>query len=641
MALSIRMSFEQDFSDLYNSFTTTESGKEFLRLAGIQRQNLDLPEMVDKFFNNHVGDMSVNPNANVGNSKNPITYSHEIVSPAYKLAGFYLLWKQMKEDWGLEEANDLMKKMIIGTFYFHDATKILVPYCFAASTSHIMESGRPYGQLTSKPPKRLQSFMGAVTEYTMDLSQEFAGAIALGDLLINVAYFAERDKLSRKEVENELQSFVHVMLNPFRVGGDSPFTNISIFDEPNIKNLFSNYTYPNGKSPAEEPYLSKIKEVQKIFVEFMYKKDPTTGMPYKFPVTTANIFVEKDEEGHGRAIDEEFLDMISEYNREGLFNIFVTDDIAKLASCCRLQSNITDLMKFKGIDSFGNGGLSIGSHRIVTLNFYRLCRRFKGKGNEEEFKDYLTEYLDKTCKILKSHRNLLKRMIDQKFLKFFTLGWINLDRMFFSTIGMNGMWEGFKELGFDILDNGDLHKATEVFTLINDIVTNLSDKYQMPINMEQIPAETAAITLAKTDKLYFNDEEQAYKMYANQFIPLWEDIDLYKRAEVDGELDKYFSGGVISHLNISSKPTKKAMRKLISFAIGCGMSHFALNPIYSKCVKCDATSFGKIDVCPKCESKEISYLTRVVGYFTPVASWVNERRNWEFNQRKWKELGKE
>ena len=179
--LNVRMSFKQEFSEFYNSFTTTDKGKEYLKLTGIQRQNLDLPYMVDQFFNNHVGDISINPNANVGDSKNPITYSHEIVSAAYKITGLYFLWTQLVDDWGLEEANDLIKKFIVGSLYLHDATKILMCYCFAASTSNIIFEGRPYGPLMSKQPKRLQSFVGAVTEYAMDLSNCFAGAIALGD----------------------------------------------------------------------------------------------------------------------------------------------------------------------------------------------------------------------------------------------------------------------------------------------------------------------------------------------------------------------------------------------------------------------------------------------------------------------------
>ena len=632
--LNIRMSFEQDFSDLYNSFTNSDKGKEFLRLTGIQRQNLDLPEMVNQFFNNHIGDMSVNGNANVGNNKSPTTFSNEIVSPAYKLVGIYMLWQQLVEDHGLDTANDLIKKYIIGTVYIHDSTRLLVPYCFSASTSNILFEGRPYSPLQSKPPKRLQSFVGACTEYAMDLSLSFCGAVAFGDFLVNIAWFAEKDKLSDSVIQNCIQSFTHVMQNPFRIGGDSPFTNISVFDEPNLNKLFENYQYPDGNSPLKEPWLSSVKKVQEIFLKFIAAKDPITKMPYRFPVTTLNLFVED-----GKVKDEEFLDLVTTHNREGLFNIFVTDDIAKIASCCRLTSSITDLMKFRSVDSFGNAGINIGSSRIVTLNFYRLCRRFKGKN--DEFDTYLKNYLDAACKVLSSHRKILKRLIDSNFLKFFKLGWINLDKMFFSTIGLTGMWEGFKELGIDILEEEGLKQACGIFSQINAIVETLSEKYQMPVNLEQIPGETAAITLAKKDKLFFNDEEQAYKLYANQFIPLWEDVDLYRRAEVDGTLDKYFNGGVISHLNISSKPTKKAMKKLIEFAVEKGLSHFALNPIYSKCAKCDTTSFGKIDSCPKCESKEINYLTRIVGYFTPVSSWVNERRNWEFNQRKWKELGKE
>jgi len=294
-------------------------------------------------------------------------------------------------------------------------------------------------------------------------------------------------------------------------------------------------------------------------------------------------------------------------------------------------------MEFRGVDSFGNGGNNIGSHRIVTLNFYRLCRRFQG--NDEELAKYIREYLNGAAKVLRSHRNLIKDMIDLGFLKFFTLGWINLDRMFFSTIGINGIWEGLRELGINVRTDEGLAIAGQHFDMINREVTKLSNKFKMPINIEQIPAESAAITLAKKDALYFNDDEPRYSIYANQFVPLWEDVDLWERAKIDGYLDRHFSGGLISHLNISSKPTKRQMRKLIEHAVSCKLSHFALNPVYSKCLECGDVSFGRIDTCPKCENKVIEYMTRIVGYFTPVSGWVKHRREWEFGQRKWKELG--
>ncbi len=630
--LSIRMDFDPDFVDFYNSFASNAKGNDYLKLTGIQRANLDLPAMVDHFFSKHIGDFSVNPNSSVGDNKNHVTYSHEIVNAWYKLMGIYKLWQQMKEDWGLEEANDLTKKFIIGTFYIHDATKLMIPYCFAASTSLLMSQGRPYGPLHSHAPRRLRSFVGQVTEYTMDLSQEFAGAIALGDFLVNVAWFTQKEDLSDKQIENELQSYIHVMLNPFRIGGDPVFSNISIFDEPNLRNLFANYTYPDGSSPLQPKYLREIKRVQRIFMKFMAKKDPTTGMPYRFPITTLNIFVE-----NGQVVDEEFLGEAAHINREGLFNVYITNDSAKLASCCRLQSDITDLMEFKGIDSFGNGGLNVGSHRVVTLNFYRICRRFKGDLNGA-FAKYLSDYLNKIAKILRSHRNMLKKMEKTPFLKFFNMGWIDLDRMFFSSVGMIGMWEGFNELNIDILTEEGLTKAQKYLIIINKELKKLSKKYKMPINMEQIPGESAAMTLARKDRFYFNDDIPQHKIYGNQFIPLWENVDLWKRAKVDGALDKHFSGGLISHLNISEGLTKAQHIKLIKFAIECGLSHFAPNPIFSKCNKCDFVTIGKLKSCPECGGRKIEFLTRIVGYFTPVAAWHKERREWEFEQRQWQEL---
>ena len=45
--------------------------------------------------------------------------------------------------------------------------------------------------------------------------------VALTDM-VDMAY--------NKYIEDLIQQFVHVMHNTFRIGGDSPFTNVSIFD---------------------------------------------------------------------------------------------------------------------------------------------------------------------------------------------------------------------------------------------------------------------------------------------------------------------------------------------------------------------------------------------------------------------------
>lgn len=647
--IRVDMNFPQEFMDLYNKFNATSKGKEYLELSGISRDKLDIATISKQYFENHTSDVSVDPNANVGQRKSLNTFTSEVTKGLMKLDGYFLLWKYVEKLYGLEKANKLIADCISGKFYPHDLTKISVPYCVAISTFNIMIKGRPYGTLTSKPPKRASSFIAQCIEHLMTLSQEFAGAVAFGDLLVNYAWYINKEcqgvledkeelkyrskicqgdlkKDIEKKIENDFQSFTHVANNNFRVGGDSPFSNVSLYCRETLKNMFSDYRYPDGTSPLD--IINTIMEVQKIYMKFMSKKDPETGVPYRFPIVTVSLFVDEENRDVG---DKEFLNTLAECNTEGIFNIFITNDKAKIASCCRMINNKTDLMDYKGIDSFGNGGLNIGSHRVVTVNLVRLAKKSKSL---EDFMSRLEVEMDGAGKILVAHRNLIKDRIEQDFLQFFKpLRWLDLDSMFFSTIGISGIYEAFKHLGYNLINTQD--EVIQMMKHCNDIINKMAGIYQVPFNLEQVPAEGAAINLAKKDKVYFGENEDL--LYSNQFIPLWENIDLISRAKIDGKLSKYFGGGVISHLNISAQTSKKQMIDLISFAASCGLDHFALNPCFAKCED-DHMSLTSGDVCLVCGKPIVEKYTRVVGYMTPVSAWNKERREFEFPLRKFTDL---
>jgi len=642
--IRVDMDFPKEFVDLYNRFNSTQKGKEYLELSGISRDKLDIATISKQYFENHISDVSIDPNSNIGQRKNLNTFASEISKGLMKLDGYFLLWKYLKKIFGTEDANNLISKCINGEYYPHDLIKINVPYCVAISTFNIMIQGRPYGILHSRPPKRASSFIAQCIEHLMSMSQEFAGAVAFGDLLVNYSWYINkeyheilngtcRDKddedvvsMIEKKIENDFQSFTHVANNTFRVGGDSPFSNISLYCRQTLKNMFKHYRYPDGTSPLD--IMNTIMAVQNIFMKFIANKDPISGIPYRFPITTVNLFVD----GKTREVNDlEFLEDLAENNSEGVFNIFITNDKARIASCCRMVNNKTDLMNYKGIDTFGNGGLNLGSHRVVTINMVRIARKSK---DFDDFKERLEIAMHNTAKILIAHRQLIKDRINQNFLMFFKpLKWLDLDTMFFSTIGYNGIYESFEYLNYDLID--DQKCAIEIFELCNKIMNDLAGQYQIPFNIEQIPAEGAAVNIAKKDNVYFGEDQ--HLLYANQFIPLWKDIDLISRAKIDGKLSKYFGGGVISHLNISSKTSKQQMIDLIKFAASCGLDHFALNCCFSKCEN------GHINVtngtiCPTCGSDIKEKFTRIVGYLTPVSDWVKERRTFEFPRRKFGEL---
>lgn len=350
--IRVDMAFPKEFVDLYNKFNYTQKGKEYLELSGISRNKLDIATISKDYFENNTSDVSVDPNANVGQRKSLNTFTSEITKGLLKLDGYFLLWKYLERLYGIEDANNLISGCISGKYYPHDLTKINVPYCVAVSTFNIMIKGRPYGTLYSKPPKRSSSFIAQCIEHLMSMSQEFAGAVAFGDLLVNYAWYINkefeglleddeelksRNKMCRDDllknieskIENDFQSFTHVANNNFRIGGDSPFSNVSLYCRQTLKNMFEHYRYPDGSSPLD--ITNTIMKIQSIFMRFISKKDPIDNLPYRFPITTISLFVDGETRDIG---DFEFLEDIAEHNSEGVFNIFITNDKARIASCC-------------------------------------------------------------------------------------------------------------------------------------------------------------------------------------------------------------------------------------------------------------------------------------------------------------------
>jgi len=626
--LRVSHSFDKEFVDLYNYFNNHPKYSKMLELEGLGRDNLDVVEMSKRYFTNgHISDVSIDANANANDTSNrsPNSYYDEVTKSIMKLDGYFLLWKYLKEEHGLDYANHLLGRLLKGDYYVHDSSGLQSPYCFAYSTSILMNEGRQYGQLKSAAPRRARSFIGQVIETTMDFSQQVMGAVAIGDLFVNYAYYAKRENLSQKEIENDFQNFVHIMSNPYRLSNQSPFTNVSIFDKNNLRALFHDYCYPDG-SKIDVDY---VMEIQMIFSSWFAKGDPSTGLPYRFPIATAAFLV---DEANGAPLDEEFLDLISKINlKTGLFNIYISNSIGKIASCCRLSNNFNELA---GCDSFGNGGLSIGSHRVVTINLPRIA--YRNIGNKEEFYKNLDKKLEEVKDILNTHRLILHKRAAKGFLKFVSpLGWMNIDKMLFSTIGIIGIYECLQIMGIDITTDKGIEEAQKILSFIRDKAREYTKRYNVGFNVEQIPGESVAIKLADKDRLMLGDDIVKYTMYSNQFIPLWENFDLYDRIKLDGHFSKILTGGGITHLNVSERLKHPAqMKKLIKFAINSGCEHFAVNYGFGECENKHINVVGNAVVCPECGANIESYYTRVIGYFVPVSSWHRVRREWEYPKRK-------
>lgn len=634
-----------------------------LKTHGLHEENFDFMNSFSKFVTSKLGDVSIDDNSNKG-SVSIKGHLKEIELPIDKLIGYDMLYRTMKELYGKSEAKKLSAKMYDYSLALADSSNILLPYCWALDASKLVTMGRDFGTLPSKPAKRVGSYISALCETIHQMSSHLAGAIAIGTFFLDIAHiliYKERlsiaelrdNKRKRKQIENEFQQFVHSVNHLSRNSVESPFTNISIFDKDKLKALIAddNYGWYFPKKTqvlvdnnlGGEDYkledkdyktfvLEYIFELQKIFVEFFDKGDPiNNGMPYRFPVVTINLSKYKSETGE-YIIDKE-NELLNYIIKKDIsrYNIF-TSEGQKVCSCCRLISNKDMLDMAASVNSFGGSNISLGSHRVVTINLARIALETQ---DYEQYKKLLDRRIEYAAKILKAHRLLIMKLSDKGLHPFIKNGWINMNRMF-STYGLLGVVEANKILRQ--ANKTDFDYIEDILKFVNDKAKAYSEKYNFIFNIEQIPGESMAVRLAKIDQLLFGNPYNLDPLYANQNIPLWQDATIYEKMDADGKYNQLYTGGGIVHIQIDSNVTPTQAKNIILYAVKSGCEHFALNAIYSKCKKCGTVHKGKVTTCSCCGHTELSYFTRVVGFFVPVDDMNKVRREWEFQRRKFVDL---
>lgn len=315
---------------------------------------------------------------------------------------------------------------------------------------------------------------------------------------------------------------------------------------------------------------------------------------------------------------------------------FVANNI--ITHNCRLINDIEMLDFASQSNSLGGGGsISLGSHRVITINFQRIaleCQSF------EDYLNILSFRVEEAAKILKAHKLLLLKFTKEGYEPFIANGFINPKRLF-STFGLLGIYEANKTLRqkFDIPEDRDI--TGEILDYFNTKVNEVSKQYGIIGNIEQIPGESFAVRLAEADKAIYGFGDDYYKLYANQFCPLYEDFTLAEKIKTDGKYNALLTGGGIVHIQIATQTTPQQNEQLIKFACAEGCEHFALNRVYSRCKKCGKVYNTKVDKCDcGAEGEDLERLTRVIGFFTPVSSWGKVRREWEFPRRFFTDVSK-
>ena len=410
---------------------------------------------------------------------------------------------------------------------------------------------------------------------------------------------------------------------------NSPFTNVSIFDKYWREAMFGKHTNPDFSLCN----LDNLKRTQRMFIDVLIEQQEDN--PFTFPVMTGCQLKDKET---GEIMDKDWLDWISGISvKNKLINFYTSDSVDSLSSCCRLRNNINPLKKqTEYTNSFGVGGLSIGSHRVVALNLPQIAymAKYSENDNWQEFFKILESRIRISQDILDIHRETLQKLIKNGNLPMYTYGCMDLTKQY-STIGFIGLFEALQIMGLDIRNRDGIDQGKKIIGLINKLNEQRTAKDGNIRNVEQIPGESAAVTFANKDKLQFANVE--YNLYANQYIPLIQDALITDRIRIQGEYDYDVSGGSILHIDIDQELTKEQIKDLIQLCAKQNVIYFALDDCLAQCKSCGKVHVGKFEKSP-CHQSDMRYFMRVVGFRTPVESWNKVRRSKDFPNRQMNDI---
>lgn len=607
-----------------------------LELNGISSHQLGLAQFYDDLMKrtSRLADTSVDSNANVG-SKTTAAILQEIDKPRQRLYALNGIWEYLVKNDSWERAVEVLDAIIGGLIYPHDLPLFMYDhYCYAFSAEKIMKDGLPFiPRLPSKPAQHARSFIAHVNQFIQFASNHQAGATALPGLWVAYAYYAKKDGLTLEGRQQDYQEFIFTCNQPVRYSAQSPFVNVSLLDKYYMQGQYGaiydedgrvvghKFTYPDGSLPDWE----FVDQIQREFYEYFNKCIDDNGRPITFPVITAAMIKDKKT---GLPADRDFLDWFCKENvKHCSANILLNYDPNNFASCCRMM-NYTDPLKYT--NSFGAGGDSIGSWGVATLNLAGIA----GEGLKNDRTGYsytkfladVKKYADMAREIVGIRRHYVTQNIQRGLLPLFTMGYVKPESLYL-TVGIVGAYEALEQLGCFSRDRVDncLNYYVDVLDILNAGNKEANDEQTNTIyNLEQVPAENAAVKLATIDRVLGRHD---YKLLSNQWLPLSYNTDIFSRLEVSGALDTAMSGGAIVHISAGQELDANSMQALIDYASKTENVYFAVNYMFSCCHDCHTISHSaNTMVCPKCGGSNLDKFTRVVGFITPLDTWSTPRR---------------
>lgn len=606
-------------------------------------------------------------NANVDN-KNIVTLSNELHKYQNILDNRKIMYERLYSMFGEDIANMYLLDLQNHRLYKHDETAVPgVPYCVAVTMYPFLMDGLTKLGGVSTPPTDLKSFCGEFINLIYSISSQFAGAVATPEFFIFMDYYIRKDygdnylerlkervELTTKSrnleqvIENCFQQVVHSMNMPSGARGyQAVFWNVGYFDENYFYGVFSDFYFPDGTQPKWET----LNWLQKKFMKWFNVEREKYILT--FPVETMAMLTDGND-----IVDKDYADFTSEMWAEGhSFFVYLSDSPDSLSSCCRLRNSLKDISDAEhnhNTHQFSMGTVSVatGSKGVMTMNLNRVIQdvvnvwkvdkeiiaekfitQLSSEDKKELYNNISVSIADMTSRIHKyqaAFNEIIKDFLKSNMLPVYDAGFISMNKQYL-TIGVNGLTDAAEFIGLEVSNNDDYAEFVNVILETINIVNKKGKTKELMFNTEFVPGENLSVknyNWDKKDGYYVSSNHEMYSSYF--FNPEDENLSILDKMKMHGKrFVKYLDGGSACHLNISEHLSKEQYRHLLRVASQNGTNYFTFNVRNTVCNDCGFISKHTLNTCPRCQSTNLDYLTRIIGYLKRVSSFSETRQREE------------
>ena len=188
-------------------------------------------------------------------------------------------------------------------------------------------------------------------------------------------------------------------------------------------------------------------------------------------------------------------------------------------------------------------------------------------------------------------------------------------------LGQIGLAETLQLLiGTDHTTEKGMKLAKKIEQLFKDRCAQYKQDYHLNFGVYMTPAENLCYTAMKKfqEKYGIIPDVSDKEFFTNSMhVPVWKEIDPFKKIDIEAELCNYSNAGCITYVELESSVMNNldALEDLINYAMDKDVPYFAINIPNDTCNGCGYTSEIN-DKCPECGCEDISRLRRVTGYLT-------------------------